>query len=69
MNDTRAKQMSAEEELLDLLLEFIIVSASLAEKVSRSSRERKTKEGGNLNGQNERTGFRYPGSAECRVRN
>lgn len=67
--EIQEKRMNAEEELVDLLLDFIIVAAKLTKKVAHSMRDKKLKEGGNLNGQNERTGFRYQGSAECRVRN
>ena len=43
MTDTRLATMSQEEELLDVLLELIIVTASLTKKVNLA---RKMKEGG-----------------------
>ena len=48
--------MTPEEELVDLLLDFIIVSANLAKKVNRTIKQKQIKEGGTGNGQIQRTG-------------
>ena len=48
--------MTPEEELVDLLLDFIIVSANLAKKVNRTIKQKQIKEGGTVNGQNQRIG-------------
>ena len=46
--------MTKEEELVEVLLEFIIVAASLAKKVNLAMRTKKMNEGGNVNGQTQR---------------
>jgi len=51
----RMADMPAEEELIELLLDFIMVSASLTKKITRAIRK---KEGTTCHGQNE-------GYAEC----
>ena len=50
------KMMSYEEELADILLDFIIVSANLAKSVTHAIRQKQIKEGGTVNGQIQRTG-------------
>jgi hypothetical protein len=58
--------MTPEEELVDLLLDFIIVSANLAKKVNRTIKQKQIKEGGNVNGQNQRIGTGNQGPAQRR---
>lgn len=58
--------MTPEEELLDLLLDFIIVSANLAKKVNRTIKQKPIKEGGNVNGNTQRIGNGYQGSSQPR---
>lgn len=55
--------ITPEEELVDILLDFIIVSANLAKKVNRTIKEKQIKEGGIINGQMQRTGSGNQGSA------
>jgi len=56
MDEMRNTAMTPEEELIDVLLDFIIVAASLAKKVSQAMKEKQIKEGGTVNGQNQRIG-------------
>ena len=56
MDEMRNTAMTPEEELIDVLLDFIIVAASLAKKVSQAMKEKQNKEGGTVNGQNQRIG-------------
>ena len=58
--------MTPEEELVDLLLDFIIVSANLAKKVNRTIKQKQIKEGGNVNGKIQRTGSGNQGPAQRR---
>ena len=58
--------MTPEEELVDLLLDFIIVSANLAKKVNRTIKQKQIKEGGTVNGQNQRIGNGNQGPAQRR---
>ena len=58
--------MTPEEELVDLLLDFIIVSANLAKKVNRTIKQKQIKEGGTVNGQNQRIGTGNLGPAQRR---
>ena len=58
--------MTPEEELIDLLLDFIIVSANLAKKVNRTIKQKQIKEGGTVNGQNQRIGTGNQGPAQRR---
>jgi hypothetical protein len=58
--------MTPEEELVDLLLDFIIVSANLAKKVNRTIKQKQIKEGGTVNGQNQRIGTGNQGPAQRR---
>lgn len=56
MYEHQTAVMTQEEELVDILLDFIIVSANLAKKVGQSMKQKQIKEGGTVNGQNQRTG-------------
>ena len=58
--------MTPEEELVDLLLDFIIVSANLAKSVNRTIKQKQIKEGGTVNGQNQRIGTGNQGPAQRR---
>ena len=44
MNEAKRDALKPEEELVDVLLDFIIVSATLAKKVTQAVRERQIKE-------------------------
>ena len=63
MYESDNKMMTPEEELVDLLLDFIIVSANLAKKVNHTMKEKQIKEGGNVNGKTQRIGPGYQGPA------
>ena len=54
MHETENIVMTPEEELVDVLLDFIIVSATLAKKVNMTVKQKQIKEGGTVNGQNQR---------------
>ena len=56
MHETKNIVMTPEEELVDVLLDFIIVSATLAKKVNMTVKQKQIKEGGTVNGQNQRIG-------------
>ena len=56
MREYETPTMSAQEELTDLLLDFIIVAARLAQKLNRAMRVKKNTEGGKHHGQNQRLG-------------
>ena len=56
MHETENIVMTPEEELVDVLLDFIIVSATLAKKVNMTVKQKQIKEGGTVNGQNQRIG-------------
>ena len=58
--------MTPEEELVDILLDFIIVSANLAKKVNRAIKQKQIKEGDIINGENQRIGSGNQGTAQCR---
>ena len=45
MNEAKRDALKPEEELVDVLLDFIIVSATLAKKVTQAVREKQIKEG------------------------
>jgi len=66
MYESENTVMTPEEELVDLLLDFIIVSANLAKKVNRTIKQKQIKEGGNVNGQNQRIGTGNQGPAQRR---
>lgn len=44
MNEAKRDALKPEEELVDVLLDFIIVSATLAKKVTQAVREKQIKE-------------------------
>ena len=46
MNEAKKERMKPEEELVDLLLDFIIVSANLAKNIYTVIRHRQLREGG-----------------------
>jgi hypothetical protein len=56
MYETESIVMTPEEELVDVLLDFIIVSATLAKKVNMTVKQKQIKEGGTVNGKNQRIG-------------
>ena len=56
MHETENNVMTPEEELVDVLLDFIIVSATLAKKVNMTVKQKQIKEGGTVNGKNQRIG-------------
>ena len=66
MYENDNKMMTHEEELVDILLDFIIVSANLAKKINRTIKQKQIKEGGNVNGQTQRTGHGNQGTAQRR---
>ena len=47
MYESKNTVMMPEEELVEVLLDFIIVSANLAKKVNRTIKQKQIKEGGN----------------------
>ena len=55
MYENDNKMMTHEEELVDILLDFIIVSANLAKSINRTMKQKQIKEGGTGNGQIQRT--------------
>ncbi|MDD7638832.1 MAG: hypothetical protein PUJ48_01350 [Subdoligranulum variabile] len=66
MYENDNKMMTHEEELVDILLDFIIVSANLAKSINRAIKQKQIKEGGTVNGQNQRTGHGNQGPAQRR---
>lgn len=56
MCESENKAMTTEEELVDILLDFIIAAANLAKKTDQSMQQRQIKKGGTVNGQDQRTG-------------
>ena len=56
MHESENKTMNPDEELVDILLDFIIVAANLAKSINRSLKQKQIKEGGNVTGQNQRIG-------------
>jgi len=52
-------EMTKEEELIDVLLDFIAVAASLAKKVNMAMRTKKIKEGGCSNGKVQQPGHSF----------
>jgi hypothetical protein len=60
MHESENKTMNPEEELVDILLDFIIVAANLAKKINHAMKDKQIKEGGNGNGQNQRIGCGNP---------
>lgn len=68
MNEAKRDALKPEEELVDVLLDFIIVSATLAKKVTQAVREKQIKEGAHKSVKNERTGCRDQRPANCGCR-
>lgn len=68
MNEAKKDALKPEEELVDVLLDFIIVSANLAKKVTQAVREKQIKEGACRDVKNERTGCRDQRPANCGCR-
>lgn len=68
MNDARKDALKPEEELVEVLLDFIIVSATLAKKVTQAMRVKQFKEGACRDVKNERAGYRDQRSANCGCR-
>ena len=56
MYENANKAMNPEEELVDILLDFIIVAANLAKSINHAMKEKQIKEGGNVNGKSQRIG-------------
>ncbi|WP_143256392.1 hypothetical protein [Anaeromassilibacillus sp. An172] len=56
MYESENTMMTQEDELVDILLDFIIVSANLAKKINQAVKQKQIKEGDTVNGQNQRTG-------------
>ena len=56
MQDSENMVMTQDQELVDVLLDFVIVAASLAKKINQAMKIKTIKEGGTVNGQNERIG-------------
>ena len=67
MNKAKRDALKPEEKLVDVLLDFIIVSATLAKKVTQAVREKQIKEGVHKDVKNERTGCRDQRPANCAV--
>ena len=66
MHESENKTMNPDEELVDILMDFIIVAANLAKSINRSLKQKQIKEGGNVNGQNQRIGTGNQGPAQRR---
>jgi hypothetical protein len=66
MYENDNKMMTHEEELVDILLDFIIVSANLAKSINRTMKQKQIKEGGTGNGQIQRTGSGNQGPTQRR---
>ena len=66
MYEPENTMVTHEEELVEVLLDFIIVSANLAKSINRTIKQKQIKEGGNVNGQNQRTGHGNQGPAQRR---
>lgn len=56
MNESEKKMIGPEQELVDLLLDFIIVAARLAKNINLAVKEKRSMEGGNGNGKTQRIG-------------
>lgn len=68
MNEEKRDALKPEDELVEVLLDFIIVSATLAKKVTQAVREKQIKEGACRDVKNERTGCRDHRPANCGYR-
>lgn len=66
MYESENTMVTHEEELVEVLLDFIIVSANLAKSINRTIKQKQIKEGGTVNGQNQRTGHGNQGPAQRR---
>lgn len=66
MYEPENTMVTHEEELVEVLLDFIIVSANLAKSINRTIKQKQIKEGGTVNGQNQRTGHGNQGPAQRR---
>ena len=66
MYESENSVMTPEEELVDILLDFIIVAANLAKKINYAVKEKQIKEGGKVTGQTQRTGTGNQRPAHCR---
>ena len=66
MNEAKNKAMKPEEELVEVLLDFIIVSANLVKNICSVMRGRQSTEGGKGNVKNERAGYCGQRSSQCR---
>ena len=56
MYEPENTMVTHEEELVEVLLDFIIVSANLAKSINRTIKQKQIKEGGTVNGQTQRIG-------------
>ena len=68
MSEIRKTVQKPEDELVEVLLDFIIVSATLAKKVTQAVREKQIKEGAYKDVKNERIGCRDQRPANCGCR-
>lgn len=66
MQDSNNMVMAEDQELVDVLLDFVIVAASLAKKINQAMKIKTIKEGGTVNGQNERIGNGNQRPTQCR---
>ena len=66
MQDSENMVMTQDQELVDVLLDFVVVAASLAKKINQAMKIKTIEEGGTVNGQNERTGTGNQRPAQCR---
>ena len=66
MQDSNNMVMTEDQELVDVLLDFVIVAASLAKKINQAMKIKTIKEGGTVIGQNERIGNGNQRPAQCR---
>ena len=65
MYEPENTMVTHEEELVEVLLDFIIVSANLAKSINRTIKQKQIKEGGTANGQIQRTRRSNQGPAQC----
>ena len=66
MYESENTVMTPEEELVEILLDFVIVSANLAKSINRAIKQKQIKEGDTVNGQNQRNGHGNQGPAQRR---
>ena len=55
MYEHENKTMNPDEELVNILLDFIIVTANLAKSINRAIKQKQIKKGDNVNEQNQLT--------------